>query len=34
MRVNGKYERRYGTDLGDNINPKDYIETILQVFKY
>ena len=34
MQVDSKYERKYGTDLGDNINPKDYIETILQVIKY
>ena len=34
MQVNSKCERKYGTDLSDNINPKDYIETILQAIKY
>ena len=34
MQVDSKYERKYGADLGDKINLKDYIETTLQVFKY
>ena len=34
MQVDSKYERKYGTDLEDNINPKDYIDTIFQVIKY
>ena len=34
MQVDSKYERKYGTDLENNINPKDYIETIFQVIRY